>query len=75
MKILFAKTFTKKYWKLPEALRERVNNTIAIFRKDPLAPSLRNHPLKGDMKGQHSFSAGFDLRIILRNETDMQWSS
>lgn len=64
MKILFAKTFTKQYWKLREQERKRVDDTLELFRRDPHAILLYNHPLKGSMKGRRSLSAGFDLRII-----------
>jgi mRNA-degrading endonuclease YafQ of YafQ-DinJ toxin-antitoxin module len=64
MIIYFTKSFSKKYWRLPEVTRKRVDNAIGIFRKNPLDPILRNHPLKGDMKGRRSLSAGFDLRLI-----------
>lgn len=64
MDIRFTKTFSKQYWKLQKIQRHRVDEAIETFRNDPLAPALRNHPLKGIMKGQRSLSAGFDLRII-----------
>ena len=64
MKILFAKKMTRQYWKLRAEDRKRVDDAIENFRKDPFAPALKNHPLKGPMKGARAISAGFDLRII-----------
>lgn len=64
MKIFFTKTMTKQYWRLPGKERGRVDAAIVLFRHNPFAAKLRNHPLKGKMQGQRSLSVGFDLRII-----------
>ncbi len=64
MKIVFAKRMTKQYEKLSEREREHVDEAIALFRKNPFAAALRNHPLKGTQKNRRALSAGFDLRII-----------
>ncbi len=64
MKIFFAKKMTKQYWKLRSEDRERVDSAIQVFRNDPFDPTLKNHALKGPMKGARAISAGFDLRII-----------
>lgn len=64
MNVFFTRTFEKQYWKLRETDRMRVDKAILIFRKNPLDPSLHNHTLKGQLKGQRSISAGYDLRLI-----------
>ena len=70
MKILFAKKMTKQYWKLRDSERRRIDDAIAIFRRDQFAFSLHNHPLKGSMEGRRSLSAGFDLRIIFEERDE-----
>jgi len=47
MKILYRKTFQKKYRKLSLKTQVQADKTIALFRKSPFNPTLRNHPLKG----------------------------
>lgn len=64
MDIRFTKSFLKQYWKLQKLQRRRVDEAITLFRHDPFDVSLHNHALRGDMKGQRSLSAGFDLRIL-----------
>lgn len=64
MKIVYHKKFLKNFDKLEYRRQAAVRETIDRFRKNPLDSILRNHPLKGGMKGQRSLSAGFDLRII-----------
>lgn len=66
MKIIYHKQFLKQFDKLERKRQESVNTSIDRFRKNPFDPILRNHSLKGSMKGQRSFSAGFDLRIIFQ---------
>ena len=68
MKIFFRKQFTKSYGKLSVREQSLVNKSLQIFELDPFDPALKNHTLKGAMKGQRAFSAGFDLRIIYREE-------
>lgn len=70
MKILFTKKMVKQYWKLRGSKRKRVDDAIALFRRDRFAFSLYNHPLKGTMKGRRSLSAGFDLRIIFEERDE-----
>jgi len=52
-------------------LRERVavESAIRQFKVDRLDANLRNHALKGKMKGLRAFSAGWDLRVIYREES------
>lgn len=64
MRIIFTNRMKKEYWKLQEDKRQCVDEAIELFRIDPFTKTLRNHPLKGLMKGTRSISAGFDLRIV-----------
>ena len=42
----------------------------SIFVDNPFSEELYNHMLKGRLIGYRAFSAGFDLRIIYREEND-----
>jgi len=60
----------KSYQKLSLQEKQKVDQSLSEFQEDPHQPHLRNHALKGSMKSQRAFSAGFDLRIIYREEDD-----
>lgn len=68
MKVLFSKRMAKQYAKLSLKDRKRVDDAIALFRQDPFAASLYNHPLKGSQKDRRAISAGFDLRIVFKEQ-------
>jgi len=68
MEIIFSKAFRKSLAKLSERDFSAVESAVAGYRIDRRDPSLRDHALKGKMKGLRAFSAGFDLRIIYREE-------
>ena len=67
MTIKYAKSFWKNYVKLTSKKQSKVKKTIALFQIDTHHPSLRNHPLQGDMQGRRSISAGGDLRLVFRD--------
>jgi addiction module RelE/StbE family toxin len=64
MKILYHKSFTKSFKKLPRQLKVKAKETIATFARDPFTKQLKNHPLKGKMKGLRAISVTGDIRII-----------
>ncbi|MFA5843019.1 MAG: type II toxin-antitoxin system YafQ family toxin [Candidatus Gracilibacteria bacterium] len=64
MKILFHKTFDKRYRKLNLKLKQKVDATLLIFMTNPFDPVLKNHPLKGSLQGKKSFSVTSDVRVI-----------
>ena len=68
MEIIFSKAFRKSLAKLSERDFSAVESAITGYRIDRRDPSLRDHALKGKMKGLRAFSAGFDLRIIYKEE-------
>ena len=70
MDIRFKKGFTKSYKKLSQQEQGKVDAALEVFREDPFEPILRNHELKGNLKGKRAISAGFDLRIIYSEEGD-----
>jgi addiction module RelE/StbE family toxin len=57
------KQFSKQYAKLPDRLAKKVKRAIELFAKNPTAPKLRLHELKGKLSGVWSISAGGDLCI------------
>jgi addiction module RelE/StbE family toxin len=68
MKIQYSKEYYKDFKKLDKRSREAVNSAVLLFEKDPFNRVLRNHALKGRRSGFRSIDAGFDLRIIFREE-------
>jgi len=68
MEVYFNKAYSKRFGKLNKRDREAVKEAILKFMDDPFADDLRNHPLKGKYLGYRSIDAGFDLRVIFREE-------
>lgn len=64
MQIKFHNTFTKQYSKLNKQQQKKVDLTIGKFILNPFDKSLRNHKLKGKLKGFRAISAEFDLRLV-----------
>jgi addiction module RelE/StbE family toxin len=64
MNIDFHKNFIKNYRRLDLKLRKRVDATIKKFRTNPFNPILKNHALKGKLKGKRAFSITGDCRVI-----------
>jgi addiction module RelE/StbE family toxin len=64
MKIVRHKNFKKKYKKLPQGIKTKVNLAIKKFSSNPLDPSLKNHSLRGGMSGKRAISVTGDVRII-----------
>lgn len=68
MDIRRSKSFLKSYSALTSVQKKRVEIATENFVVDRSNPALRDHPLKGKMKGLRSFSAAWDLRVIYREE-------
>jgi addiction module RelE/StbE family toxin len=64
MQIIYTKRFERAYKKLSHVQRTWTDETIRLFAENPMAPALRNHELKGKLKGIRSLKAGYDLRIL-----------
>jgi len=58
------KSFLKKY---PQ-LQSRYFKTLLLLEQNPFHPSLRLHPLQGQLSGLHSVSISIRYRIILELE-------
>lgn len=68
MRFVYTKAFLKGLKSLQKRDVAAVRAALALFADDPFAPALRNHPLKGEYKGIRSIDAGFDLRILFKEE-------
>ncbi|MEX1048013.1 MAG: type II toxin-antitoxin system mRNA interferase toxin, RelE/StbE family [Akkermansiaceae bacterium] len=68
MEVRRSKSFVRAYASLNSRQQEQVEMAVARFAEDRSNPALRNHRLKGKMRGHHSFSAAWNLRIIYREE-------
>jgi addiction module RelE/StbE family toxin len=68
MTLIYTKHYERAYKKLSQAQREQANDAIRLFEKDPMTPALKNHLLKGQLKGIRSIKAGYDLRILYTEE-------
>ena len=63
MEISFSNAFRKEYRKLPDKLRNRVDERVILFANNPFDVSLKNHELKGKYKGYRSINITGDLRV------------
>jgi addiction module RelE/StbE family toxin len=68
MKITTHRKFDKAFVKLTVDQRIAVKQAIAAFKTNRLDQYLHDHALKGKMKKLRAFSAGWDLRVIYREE-------
>jgi addiction module RelE/StbE family toxin len=62
--IHYSKKFIKELKKLPNEIIQLAVQKEAIFRENPLHPSLRLHELHGKLKGIWSISINGGYRII-----------
>lgn len=68
MTLVQTRPFRKAFARLVQREQAAVESAIQQFKVDRLDASLRDHALKGKMKGLRAFSAGWDLRVIYREE-------
>ncbi|KKU20078.1 MAG: Plasmid stabilization system [Candidatus Saccharibacteria bacterium GW2011_GWA2_46_10] len=71
IEVVFTTGFFRQYNKLENDLREEVKEKIELFRKDPHAPMLKAHKLKGKLKGYFSFSVNYRYRVIYEYDSKM----
>ncbi len=60
---IFKKNYKERVKNNPK-LKPATINAINLFLHNPFDPSLRNHELRGKMKGKRSISITYDLRIV-----------
>lgn len=68
MQIKYHKNFEKNFKRLSSKLKQKTLEAIKKFTKDPHDPMLRNHSLKGQLKGLRAFSVTGDVRIIFKEK-------
>ena len=66
MKIFFHRNFKKQYRKIPEKIKQRFKERLAIFGQDPFNPILRNHGPAGRFEGYRSIDITGDIRTIYK---------
>lgn len=64
MIVQFHPIFKKRYKKLRDGERQRFEDRLKSFIKNPFDPVLNNHHLKGEYLGCRSIDIGGDLRTI-----------
>jgi len=64
MKIVFHHWFRKRYKESPLKIRQKFDERLLLFEKDPGNPILNIHPLTGDRKDQWSMNITGDWRAI-----------
>ena len=65
-RIVVTTGFRKEFDQLPISIKRIATKKEMIFRKNPLHPSLRLHPLKGSLLGTWSLSITMNYRIIFK---------
>jgi mRNA-degrading endonuclease YafQ of YafQ-DinJ toxin-antitoxin module len=68
MEFIHTKSFRKAFAKLSPVQQDAVQTAVKQYQDDRTHPALRDHALKGRMKEFRAFSAGWDLRVIYREE-------
>lgn len=69
--LIFTESYEKierRFLKRHPDLRDRYHKTLTVLEADPFHPSLRLHPLKGNLAGLHAVSISFQYRIVLELE-------
>jgi len=59
----FIKAFKRTVKKYP-TLSQDIEETLRLLVKDPFAPQLETHKLKGKLSGSWACSVGYGLRIV-----------
>lgn len=62
------KGFEKAFLKLQTKWRNKFVKQLELFLADEFHPLLKTHELKGDRRGDWSFSVANDIRAIYRKE-------
>jgi proteic killer suppression protein len=68
--ILYSSGFVKQFKNLPTSIQKTAIKKEALFRENPIHPSLRLHNLKGKLLGLYSLSITLNYRIIFRRESN-----
>jgi addiction module RelE/StbE family toxin len=66
--IFYSPRSLKRLEKLPQEIIDLADEKVKIFEKNPWHPSLRIHPLKGELKGYWSISISKQYRLIFSHK-------
>ena len=64
MKVKFTKDFLLQYKKTNVRIRNRTDERLRIFKRNPNDPQLKNHKLKREWIGHRSISITSDWRAL-----------
>jgi addiction module RelE/StbE family toxin len=71
MDISYSKAFIKQAKKLSPEIRKKILECVAVFSKNPLHSTLRNHALRGKYKGYRSIDITGNVRALyLQHDTE-----
>lgn len=70
MTIRYSRTFIKQLKKQPTKVQDAFYLRVELFKENPLDPMLRQHPLKGKLKGSYSINVTGDVRAVYEIEGD-----
>lgn len=70
MKASYSKQFLRQYAKLPEKIRQQVEERLLLWQKNPLHPMLRNHALKGKFSVYRSINITSNNRALYIQKDD-----
>ena len=65
--LIWSKTFVRdfrRFVKKHPDLSKDIEETLRFLVKDPFAPQLETHKLKGKLSGSWACSVGYDVRIV-----------
>jgi mRNA-degrading endonuclease YafQ of YafQ-DinJ toxin-antitoxin module len=60
------KKFEKSFSRIPKNIQNRFIDKLTLFIENEFFPSLKTHPLKGDLQGHFSFSVTDDVRVVYK---------
>ena len=69
MTLQTTKRFDKAFARLAARDQRRVETALTLFMDQPFHPALKNHGLLGKLRGLRAISAGYDLRIVYKEES------
>ena len=66
MKLFYTRKFKKRFKLLNSKIQNQFFKRINLFLSDPNHPSLKSHPLKGNLIGCRAFSITGNYRVTYR---------
>lgn len=76
-KVYLSKKFLKSIKKLTAVETRLYLSKYRIFLEDPYDVRLKSHALKGELKGLHSFSVNYSIRVLFEfvSETEVSFDN